>query len=114
MPSAVTLNQMVEYTLQLDSIFASLSDPTRRDILSRVAQTELSISDLVKNYDISFAAISKHLKVMEHAKLIVKRKEGKKQMISLAPEALASADEYLEQYRRMWQSRYDKLDALIK
>lgn len=105
---------MVEHTLQLDSIFASLSDPTRRDILSRVAHAELSISELVTDYDMSFAAVSKHLKIMERAKLIVKRKEGKKQMVSMAPEALMSADEYLEQYRRMWQSRYDKLDKLIK
>lgn len=104
---------MVEYTLQLDSIFASLSDPTRRDILARVARAELSVGELVKNYDVSFAAISKHLKVMDHAGLIIKRKEGKKQMVSLAPGALQSADEYLEQYRQMWQSRYDKLDALI-
>ena len=63
---------------------------------------------------VSFAAISKHLMVMERAKLIVKRKEGRKQMISIAPDALKSADEYLEQYRQMWQTRYDKLDALIK
>lgn len=105
---------MVEYKLQLDSIFASLSDPTRRDILMRVADAELSISELVASYNISFAAISKHLKVMERAKLIVKRKEGKKQMVSMAPGALRSADEYLEQYRRMWQSRYDKLDKVIK
>jgi len=104
---------MVEYTLQLDSIFASLSDPTRRDILARVARVELSVGELVKNYDVSFAAISKHLKVMDRAGLIIKRKEGKKQMVSLAPGALQSADEYLEQYRQMWQSRYDKLDALI-
>ena len=105
---------MVEYILQLDSIFASLSDPTRRDILAKVAQAELSVGDLVKKYDISFAAISKHLMVMERAKLISKRKEGRKQMVSLAPGALKSADEYLEQYRQIWQSRYDKLDALIK
>lgn len=105
---------MVEYELQLDSIFASLSDPTRRDILSRVARTELSITELVASYTISFAAISKHLMIMERAKLIVKRKEGKKQMVSIAPGALKSADEYLEQYRRMWQSRYDKLDKVIK
>jgi DNA-binding transcriptional ArsR family regulator len=105
---------MVEYKLQLDSIFASLSDPIRRDILSRVSHAELSISDLVAEYTISFAAVSKHLKIMERAKLIVKRKEGKKQMVSIAPDALRSADEYLEQYRRMWQSRYDKLDRVIK
>lgn len=105
---------MVEYTLQLDSIFTSLADPTRRDILSRVAKTELSISELVSEYNMSFAAVSKHLNVMERAKLIVKRKEGKKQMVSLAPDALRSADEYLEQYRRMWQGRYDKLDKIIQ
>ncbi len=105
---------MVEYSLQLDSIFASLSDPTRRDMLARVARAELSVGELVKHYDVSFAAISKHLKVMEKARLIVKRKEGKKQMVSLAPDALRSADEYLEQYRQMWQSRFDKLDALIQ
>lgn len=110
----IIFNYMVEYTLQLDSIFASLSDPTRRDILSRVSRGELSIGDLVKHYNMSFAAISKHLMVMERAKLIVKRREGRKQMVSLAPDALRSADEYLEQYRQMWQSRYDKLDALIQ
>lgn len=105
---------MVEYTIQLDTIFASLSDPTRRDILARVARTEMSVGELVKKYDMSFAAISKHLKVMERARLVNKRKEGKKQMVTLAPGALKSADEYLEQYREMWQSRYDKLDALVK
>lgn len=105
---------MVEYTLQLDSIFASLSDSTRRDILSRVARNELSVGELAAQYSLTFAAISKHLKVMERAQLITKRKEGKKQMVSLAPGALMSADEYLEQYRRMWQSRYDKLETLIQ
>lgn len=104
---------MVEYSIQLDSIFSSLADPIRRDILFRVSQAELSVGELVKNYDVSFAAISKHLKVMEGAKLITKRREGKKQMVSLAPGALMSADEYLEQYRQMWQSRYDKLDSVI-
>lgn len=105
---------MVEYTAQLDYVFASLSDPIRRDILSRVSRKELSVSELAEGHKVSFAAISKHLKVMERAKLIVKRKEGQKQMVSLAPAALMTADEYLEQYRRMWQSRYDKLEALIK
>lgn len=104
---------MVEYTYQLDSIFNSLADPTRRDILARVARAEYSVGELVAQYDISFAAISKHLKVLEDACLIRKRKEGRKRMVSLAPGALKSADEYLEQYREMWQSRYDKLDALL-
>lgn len=105
---------MVEYTLQLDNIFASLSDPTRRDILSRVAHCELSVGELAAHYNLTFAAISKHLKVMERACLITKRKDGKKQMVSLASEALMSADEYLEQYRARLQSRYDKLETLIQ
>ena len=105
---------MVEHILQLDLIFASLSDPTRRDILARVSRVELSVGELVESYDISFAAISKHLKIMEKAKLVVKRKQGRKQMVSLAPDALQSADEYLEQYRQMWQSRYSKLDDLLQ
>jgi DNA-binding transcriptional ArsR family regulator len=104
---------MVEYTLQLDHIFASLADPTRRDMLSRIARGELSVGELANNYKVSFAAISKHLQVLERAKLIIKRREGQKQMVSLAPETLKTADEYLEQYRQMWQSRFDKLEKLL-
>jgi DNA-binding transcriptional ArsR family regulator len=105
---------MVEYTFRLDNIFSSLSDPIRRDIISKVAQAEYSVGELVAHYDVSFAAISKHLKVLEKARMIVKRKEGKKHMITLAPGALQSADEYLEQYRQVWQSRHDKLEQLLK
>lgn len=105
---------MVEYVSELDIIFGSLADPTRRDLLARVARGEYSVGELAADYELSFAAISKHLKVLERARLIIKRKEGKKQMVSLAPGALRSADEYLEQYRQMWQSRFDKLDELIK
>lgn len=105
---------MVKYTQNLDSVFHSLSDPIRRDILHRVANEEQSVGELVAQYPISFAAISKHLKVLEKAHLILKRKEGKKNMITLAPQALKTADEYLEQYRQMWQSRHDKLAKLLK
>ncbi len=100
--------------LPLDEIFAALADATRRDILERVAKAELTVGELAANYSMSLPAISKHLKVMERARLITKRKEGKQQFVTLAPEALMTADEYLEQYRLMWQSRFDKLDALIQ
>lgn len=105
---------MVEYSIQLDSVFHSLSDPIRRDILARVSQCELSVSELVANYEVSFAAISKHLKVLEEAKLINKRKEGRKYMVALKPETLKEAGAYLEEYRKMWQSRHDKLELLLK
>jgi DNA-binding transcriptional ArsR family regulator len=105
---------MVEHTRNLDSVFHSLSDPIRRDILQRVSQDEHSVSELVAQYPLSFAAISKHLKVLEKAHLITKRKEGQKHMITLAPDTLKTADEYLEQYRQMWQSRHDKLAKLLQ
>ncbi|HSX34261.1 MAG TPA: metalloregulator ArsR/SmtB family transcription factor [Candidatus Saccharimonadales bacterium] len=105
---------MVKDTLQLDEVFHSLADPTRRDILNRVAAQELSVGQLAEKYDVSFVAISKHLKVLEKARLISKRKDGRKYMVALKPDALLAADIYLEQYRRRWQSRYEKLDSLLK
>jgi DNA-binding transcriptional ArsR family regulator len=105
---------MVEYAVQLDSIFQSLSDPTRRDILRRVSGRELAVGELAQEYDVSFAAISKHLKVLERARLIRKRKEGQKYMVALVPDTLKNADDYLEQYRLMWEGRYNKIDSLLK
>lgn len=105
---------MVNNTVALDSVFHSLADPTRRDILNQVADRELSIGQLVEKYDMSFVAVSKHLKVLEKAKLIHKRKEGRKYMVALNHTALLEADIYLEQYRRRWQSRYRKLETLLK
>lgn len=83
-------------------------------MLRRLAGYELSVGELADKYDVSFAAISKHLKVLEGAKLVRKRKEGKKYMVALVPETLKEANEYLRQYQQMWESRYDKLDTLLK
>ena len=104
---------MVEQTFQLDAIFHSLADPIRRDILSRVMRHELSIGELVEKYEVSFAAISKHIRVLENARLISKRRQGKKYMVALAPEAIEQADQYLEQYRLAWESRYNKLENIL-
>lgn len=105
---------MVEYTLSLDNIFSSLADPTRRDILNRVARHHHSIGELAKHYPLTFAAISKHIKVLEDAKLVIKRKKGKEQIVHIAPQALAVADDYLEQYRALWDERFDRLEKLLK
>ncbi len=104
---------MVEYTYDLDSVFKCLADGTRRDILERLRTARLTVSQIAADYDMSLAAVSKHLKVLEQAKLIVKKRKGKEQHVAMAPYALKNADEYLEQYRQTWQSRYDKLDKLI-
>lgn len=105
---------MVEYTLQLDSIFSSLADTTRRDILRRVAQAELSVSEIAMPYDMSLAAISKHLKILEKAQLIMKRRQGNKQLITAHPATLQQAAEYLRDYETLWNDRHDALEELLK
>ncbi len=104
---------MVEQTFELDNIFRSLADPIRRDILRRVAECELSVNELASRYDVSLAAVSKHLKVLERARLVHKRREGKQYKVTAAVDALKEADAYLEQYRQMWQGRMDKLETLL-
>lgn len=104
---------MVEYSLSLDSIFGALSDPTRRAILQQVSSNELSVGQIAKHYDLTFAAVSKHLKVLERAKLIIKRRRGKQQMVHLAPQSLEPAAQFIEIYRAMWESRFDALEQYL-
>jgi DNA-binding transcriptional ArsR family regulator len=105
---------MVEYSLSLDEIFGSLADPTRRDILQRVGEQEMTISEVALPYDISLAAVSKHLKILERARLVIKRRRGKQQLVRLAPQSLSPAVEYLENYRRLWDERFEQLDQLLE
>lgn len=104
---------MVAQALQLDSIFASLADATRRDILKRVAKQELSISEIAKHYKLTFAAISKHLKILEKAKLIIKHRKGKQQFVELAPATLKDAELFIQQYEKMWNARLDSLEEYL-
>jgi DNA-binding transcriptional ArsR family regulator len=105
---------MVEYATMLDAVFGSLADATRRDILKRVAKKELTVSEVAKPYHLTLAAVSKHLHVLEKAKLIVKRREGKRQVVSLSPKGLAHADRYLKQYAQMWEDRLDSLEKYLR
>ena len=98
----------------LDAIFGSLADPTRRDILARVAQQELSISDIARPYKLTFAAISKHLKVLERAKLVVKKRRGKEQIVQMSPIAVKDATAYLQSYEKLWNNRLDTLERYLK
>lgn len=97
----------------LDSIFGSLADPTRRDILRRVAGAEMSVGEIAKPYDLTLAAVSKHLGVLEKARLIVKRRRGKEQIVTLSPTAFASAVEYLQWYQQFMEVRLDSLDNYL-
>jgi DNA-binding transcriptional ArsR family regulator len=105
---------MYASALNLDSVFGSLADPTRRDILARVATRELSVGDIAKPYDLSLAAVSKHLKILEKAQLIMKRRHGKQYLVALSPYAFKDATEYLEWHRRLWETRLDRLEEYLK
>jgi DNA-binding transcriptional ArsR family regulator len=103
----------MDQALNLDHIFGSLADPTRRDILRRVADAELTISEIARPYSQSLAAISKHLRNLEQARLIVKRRQGKQQYVSLSPPAFASAAEYLDWYQQQMEERFDRLEEYL-
>lgn len=105
---------MVEQTLQLDSIFSCLSDPTRRDILKRLMGKQMSISEIAEPYRLTFAAISKHLKILERARLVVKQRFGKQQVVALAPNTLHEAAKYLANYEKVWNLRMDALDEYLQ
>lgn len=101
-------------TMTLDEVFGSLADATRRDILSRLRLGELNVTEVAQPYGISLAAISKHLKILEQACLIRKRRHGKERIVSLSPEAMRQAGEYLQQYEQLWNQRFDRLEIILK
>ena len=104
---------MLEQTQNLDTIFSSLADPTRRDILRRVAGVELTVTEVAKPYDLTLAAISKHLKILEKAHLIVKQRRGKQQFVQAAPEAIKHATAYLRNYEQLWNDQFDVLEQYL-
>lgn len=98
----------------LSDIFQSLADATRRDILSRVAKKEMSVTEIASRYNLTFAAVSKHLKVLENAKLVVKRRQGREQLVHMAPATIQIATNVLEYYQNLWESRFDSLEEYLK
>jgi len=104
----------VSQSRRLDMTFAALADPTRRAILARLANGDASVNDLAKPFKMSQPAISKHLKVLEHAGLISKGldKQRRPRRIEAAP--LEEANKWLEKYREFWEVRYKNLDNLLE
>jgi DNA-binding transcriptional ArsR family regulator len=98
---------------RLDATFAALSDPTRRAILARLAGGEASVAELAKPFAMSQPAISKHLKVLERAGLISRRRDAQRRPCRLEGKALAEATVYLGRYRQFWKGRFQQLDALL-
>ena len=105
---------MVESNYQLDLLFTALSDSTRRSILSRVSETEMSIGEIAQHYKLTFAAISKHIQVLEKAGLVTKKRRGKEQIVIIVPKKLDIAREHIDRYAMLWANRFDQLDKLLK
>jgi DNA-binding transcriptional ArsR family regulator len=101
-------------TAQLNLTFSALSDPTRRAILARLATGEATVTELAKPFKISLPAISKHLKVLERAGLIVRGRAAQWRPCRLEPAALEGAAEWLEDYRVFWEGSFDRLDDHLR
>jgi len=97
----------------LDRTFAALSDPTRRAILSRLATGEATVMELAEPFSISQPAISRHLRVLENARLITRRVEGPKRPCRLAPDGVSEIERWLEMFRKALETNYSRLDMVL-
>ena len=110
-PAREIFNHMVEY--RLDATFHALSDPTRRGMLAHLSLGEKSIGDLAEPFAMTFAGAAKHVKVLEGAGLVARRKVGRSYLCALKPDPLAEAEQWLKQWEKFWTVRLDALEALI-
>jgi DNA-binding transcriptional ArsR family regulator len=98
---------------EVDRIFRALADATRRDIVRRTLATEATISDLAASYDTSFAAVQKHVAVLEGAGLVTKHPNGRERIVRGNPDMIQQAQALLDTYEQIWRARIDRLDALL-
>lgn len=97
----------------LSATFAALADPTRRAILARLSLGEATVTQLAEPFDMSFPAVSKHLKILERAGLVARGRDAQFRPRRLQPEPLREIDRWLESYRAMWDERLDRLEAYL-
>jgi DNA-binding transcriptional ArsR family regulator len=97
----------------LSTTFAALADPTRRAILARLALGEVSVNEIAAPFEMSLPAVSRHLKVLEHAGLITRSRDAQWRPCKLKADQLKTATEWLEGYRRFWDESFDRLDEYL-
>jgi len=98
---------------EVDRIFRALADSTRRDIVARVFTSEQSVSALAARYEMSFAAVQKHVAVLEGAGLVTKRPRGRERFVRGNPETIRQAQALLDRYEQIWRARIVRLDVLL-
>jgi DNA-binding transcriptional ArsR family regulator len=106
---------MVKYVPRLlDRTFAALADPTRRSILEHLSQGDRCVTDLARPHRMSLPAVSKHLRVLEKAGLIKRRRRGRVHSLKLEAEPMKQASQWIEEYRKFWEGSLDRLDEYLK
>ena len=98
---------------ELDRLFQAFADPTRRDIMARVTAGEYSVTRLAEHYDMSFAAIQKHVAVLERASLVIKEKRGRERIVRAQHEGLQRARRLLDEYEQIWRQRADRVTDIL-
>lgn len=98
----------------LSQVFAALADPTRRDIVARLAVADATVTELAEPYDVTLQAVSKHLKVLEDAGLVTKGRDAQRRPVHLEAEVFDLMTKWIERYRRQAEERYQRLDALLR
>lgn len=97
----------------VNRMFRALADATRRDIVRRTLVAEVSVSQLAHAYDMSFAAVQKHVAVLEEARLVTKTPRGRERMVRGNPDRIRQAQRLLDQFELLWRARVDRLDVLL-
>ncbi len=100
-------------TAEVDRLFRALADGTRRDIVRRTLTREATVSELAASYDMSFAAVQKHVAVLERAGLVTKHPQGRERLVRGNPDAIRRAQALLDRYEDIWRGRVERLDALL-
>ena len=98
----------------LSTTFAALADPTRRAILARLSKGEATVGELAAPFDLSLPAISKHLKVLQRAGLVEQGRQAQWRPCRLTPEPLRDVSDWIGQYRKHWEERFDRIDAYLR
>jgi len=114
---APIFNQMVDNAAARDplsDVFSALADPTRRDIVARLAVGDATVTELAEPYDVTVQAVSKHLKVLEDAGLVTKSKDAQRRPVHLEAEVFDLMTKWIERYRQLAEERYRRLDAVLE
>ncbi len=98
---------------QMDSLFGALADPTRRNILERLTENNLTVSEIAKAYDYALPTISKHLSVLERAQLIRKNKVGREYKVYFEPQSMKTISEYVSFYKKFWTTQINNLEKFL-